>query len=51
MDSDLTRYLGVNSDLNLNTTENNNKNQSKKNSNYKEIKPKNIFQERFSYYL
>ena len=46
MDSDLTRYLGVNSDLNLNTTENNNKNQSKKNSNYKEIKPKNIFQER-----
>ena len=46
MDSDLTKYFGANGDLNLNNAENNNINQSKKNSNYKEIKTKSIFPER-----
>ena len=46
MDSDLTKFFGVNGDLNSTEKKNNNLNQTRKNSNLKEIKNKNLFHDR-----
>ena len=46
MDSDLTKFFGVNGELNSTEKKNNNLNQTKKNLNFKEIKNKNIFRDR-----